>query len=137
MNYFKINYEKLQNLNQKRFYILIIFIIFIFILIILICHFVNVNQKLAFYGICNDNTLTLKINNKLSDTLKNNSYLNFNKRKIKYKILNYGRYEIIDNEIFQEINLTIENEVINNEVGKVEINYNKEKLIKFIFDLFK
>jgi len=137
MSYFKINYDKIKNLNQKKYYIFIGILISIILLIILISFFININKKLTFYGICNDNILTLKINSKLSDNFKNNSHIKFNNKKLKYTILNYGKYEIIDNEIYQEINLTIENKLIDNEVGKVELYYNKEKLIKFIFKLFK
>jgi len=137
MSYFKINYDKLKNLNQTKYHIFIGILISIILLIILISFFININKKLTFYGICNDNILTLKINSKLSDNFKNNSHIKFNNKKLKYTILNYGKYEIIDNEIYQEINLTIENKLIDNEVGKVELYYNKEKLIKFIFKLFK
>jgi len=137
MSYFKINYDKLKNLNQTKYHIFIGILISIILLIILISFFININKKITLYGICNDNILTLKINSKLSDNFKNNSHIKFNNKKLKYTILNYGKYEIIDNEIYQEINLTIENKLIDNEVGKVELYYNKEKLIKFIFKLFK
>jgi len=136
MDYFKINYDKLENIKQIKYHIVITVVICLIVLFILISCFIKINKKITLYGICNDNILKIKINTKLSDNIKNSDHLNFNKKKLKYKIGSYGDYEIIDNEIYQEINLSIEN-VMNDEVGKIEVYSKEEKLIKFIFDLFK
>lgn len=137
MKYFKVNYYKLQNLSQVNYCIIVIIIIFIFFILLLIASFTFVSNKTSFYGIYYDNILKIKINNKLSDTLKDNQYIIFNDKKTKYEILEYGAYEIINNEIYQEVSLTIEEDFINNEVGLVELYYDKKRVIKYIFELFK
>lgn len=137
MEYFKINYYKLQNLSQLNFYKIIIFIILNLLILLIMGYFMSTYDKVSFSAIYNNNILTIKINNKLSDTLKNNKYIVFNDVKTKYKILEYGEYEIIGNEIYQEVNLSVDKEFINNEVGIVELYYDKQKIIKYIFELFK
>lgn len=140
MKYFRINYDRLKNLEQINFYkIIIIIVINLIILLIVACN-LSVYHKISFYGIYNDNILIIKINNKLSDIIKNNQYIKFNNKKTKYEIdtLNgFGEYEIIDNEIYQIINLKVDTKFNNNEVGLVELYYNKQKIIKYIFESFK
>lgn len=137
MEYFKINYDRLENLKQKKFYIFVMLIVIILLTLLIIACFIKIPSKVKFSGIYYDNILTIKINTKLSDDLKNNKYIIFNDQKTKYKIESYQETEIIDNEIYQEINLTIEKKFKNNEVGIVELHYDKQKLIEYIFDLFK
>lgn len=137
MEYFKINYYKLQNLSQLNFYKIIIFIILNILILLIVGCFISIYNKASFSAIYNNNILTIKINNKLSDTLKNNKYIVFNDVKTGYEILEYGEYEIIGNEIYQKVNLSVDKEFINNEVGIVELYYNKQRIIKYIFELFK
>lgn len=140
MKYFRINYERLRNLEQINFYKIIIIIIISLIFLVIVACNVSIYHKISFYGIYSDNILTIKINNKLSDTIKKGQYIKFNGVKTKYKIdtlTGYGEYEIIDNEIYQVINLKVDTEFYNNEVGLVELYYNKQKIIKYIFESFK
>lgn len=137
MEYFKINYNKLQNLHQIKFYIVIIIIIVILMFLIVTACFMSTTKKISLYGYYNEGVLKVKINNKLSDILKNNKTLEFNNHKISYKELSYGEYEILENEIYQEVDIAIEKKFLNNEIGTVEIHYDKQKVIKYIFDLFK
>jgi len=137
MEYFRINYNKLQNLSQKKYYIVIIIVFLSLLLLISISCVIDTYEKFSVYGVYNNNILKIKINNKLSDTLKNNQYIKFNEQKTTYKILSFGEYEIIDNEIYQEVNLAIDDNFINNEVGLVELYYDKKKIIKYILELFK
>lgn len=137
MEYFKINYHRLQNLSQVSFYkIIFVFLSSLALLLILSC-FISAYHKISFPGFYNDNILRIKVNNKLSDKLKENQYIEFNNKKTSYKIVEFGEYEIIDEEIYQEIALTIDETFIDNEVGIVELYYDKEKIIKHILELFK
>lgn len=137
MEYFRINYHKLQNLSQVSFYkIIFVFISGLALLLILSC-FISAYHKISFLGIYNDNILRIKINNKLSDKLKNNQYIKFKSKRTSYKIVEFGEYEILGEEIYQELALTIDETFIDNEVGIVEIYYDKEKIIKHILELFK
>ena len=54
-----------------------------------------------------------------------------------YKIDSFGTYRIVDDNIFEEVNLIVDRYVYENEVGKVTILYDKQKIIKYILDLFK
>lgn len=137
MKYFKINYNKLQNLSQIKYYIVVLIILMLLVLLIIISCFVSVYQNVSFYGVYNENVLKIKINNKLSDTLKNNQYIEFNGKKTTYKILNFREYEIIDNEIYQYVDLIIDGNFYNNEVGLVILRYDKKKIINYILKLFK
>ncbi|MBE6156518.1 MAG: hypothetical protein E7161_02110 [Firmicutes bacterium] len=137
MKSYKINYHRLQNLFQIKYYIVVIIIVCLLTFLIIISCFINVYQISSFYGIYNDNVLKIKINNKLSDILKNNQYIEYNNQKTTYKILQFGEYEIINNEIYQEVDMTIDGNFVNNEVGLVKFYYNKQKIIEYILELFK
>lgn len=137
MDYFKMNYNKLENIKIIKFYKIVIIILFLlFILVILSFNF-KIYEKSMCYGIYNSNILQIKINSELSDKLKSSQYIKFNNRKTKFKISNYNNYEIIDNEIYQEINLILDKNFIHNEIGLVEFYYDKKTIFKYIFDLFK
>lgn len=136
MDYFKINYDKLQNMPQINYYRIVIIISLLFISLIIVSSFVKIYQKDICYGIYNNNILKLKINSELSDNIKKSEYITFNNEKTKFKIQNYGDYEIIDNFIFQEIYLIIDDKFYHNEVGKVELYYDRQSILKIILDLF-
>jgi len=137
MNNFKVNYYKLQNLYQIKYYKFIILIFILLSMLIFISCFMTTYHKVSFPGIFNNGILNIKINKKLSDILKNKHNLKFNNKKTTYEILSYGDYEIVDNEIYQEVSLAIEEKFINNEVGIVELYYDKEKVVEYILKLFK
>lgn len=137
MDYFKINYNKLENLYQINFYKLV-FVIFIFLIILFVMtFFIKVDKKWECYGIINDNILKIKINNELSDSLKSLEYIRFNDKNINFKINSFGNYEIVNNEIYQEIELIIDEKFYDNEIGLVEFYYDRGILFKYILDLFK
>ena len=137
MNYFQVNYYRLRNLSQKHLFAIIILIIIIGIFILGFSYFKVVSRKYNCYGIYQNKLLNIKVMQDKIDIFKDNKKLIFNKKEVKYKIKNMGEYELIDNKIYQNIYLTIDGDVYDNEVGEVEIYYRKEKLIKFIFELFK
>lgn len=137
MNYFQVNYYRLRNLSQKHLFAIIILIIIIGIFILGFSYFKVVSRKYNCYGIYQNNLLNIKVMQDKIDIFKDNKKLIFNNKDVKYKINNMGEYELIDNKIYQNIYLTIDGDVYDNEVGEVEIYYRKEKLIKFIFELFK
>lgn len=137
MDYFKINYDKLKNLNQINFFGLIIFIILMILVLVICSCFIKINKKISFYGIYNNGVLQVKIDNELSDIIKKKDTLIFNDEEITYQILSFEEYETIENKIFQTINLTIDKKLYNNEIGKITINYDRKKLITYIFELFK
>ena len=137
MNYFQVNYYRLRNLSQKHLFAIIILIIIIGIFILGFSYFKVVSRKYNCYGIYQNNLLNIKVMQDKIDIFKDNKELVFNNYKVAYKIKNMGEYELIDNKIYQNIYLTIDGNFYDNEVGEVEIYYRKEKLIKFIFELFK
>ena len=137
MDYFKINYNKLENLRQINYYKFIIgMLIIIFVLFILGLK-INTYHKLQTYGIYSNNSLQIKIESRLSDEMKNSEYIVFNDKKTKFKIFEYGNYEIINNNIYQEITIIMDEKFYNNEIGLVEFYYGKESIFNYILDLFK
>lgn len=138
MEYFRINYAKLQNLKQIKFSIVLIIIPLFILFLIIIANQNKVSKKIETYGIYQDGVLQLQINNELSDIIKSNNTLIFNNKKTHYIISSFENYELIDEVIYQNILLTIdENNFVNNEVGKIELYYDKQKIINYIFELFK
>ncbi len=137
MNYFKINYNRLENLPQINFYKFVFSVIVIFIIMIFISYVMNTYKTINLYGYYNDGILHIKINNILSDKIKSEDHLYFNNQKTFYEVSSFGEYEIINNEIYQAVNLKLKDNFINNEVGVVKIKYDKKRILNYILDLFK
>ena len=137
MDYYKINYKKLENLHQIR-YSLFISIIIIFMGLFIIISCLKYAYKVeTFYGIYNDSILSFKITTKLSDTFKKQNILSFNGNNVEYKIEGFGDYEIVNNEIYETIKLKIDGDFYQNEVGEVKVYFDRKKIIFHILDLFK
>ena len=137
MDYYKINYKKLENMYQIKYYIFIIVVIILIFCLLIISYFTYAYKEETFYGIYNDNILSFKINNKLSDLFKEQNIVSFNNKVINYKIVGFSDYEIIDNEIYEKIELEVDKEFYQNEFGKVKIYFDKKRIIFHILELFK
>lgn len=137
MKYFKVNYDQLLNLKQINYFKYILFIIFLVSSLILFSHLVKISTKIECPAYYQNSKLILKINTNLSDNFRKNKYIYFNNTKVKYQIIEYQNYEIIENNIYQEMILTVDKEFVENEVGIVKLHYNSMPLIKYIFELFK
>ena len=137
MNYFKINYSKLQNIKQIKFNVILSLISFSIIVLLFLSVFIKTTKSILLYGIVNDNVIKIKISNELSDVVKNNNYVFVNNKKLKYKVDSFGDVELVGEKIFQDVNLIIDEKIMNNEVVKIILRYNEKRLIKHILDLFK
>jgi len=137
MDYFKINYSKLENIQEIKFYKLSIGLFIVFILFIIVSKSVTIYEKFECYGIYTNDMLTIKIDNTLSEKMNESEYIIFNKRNSKFKIKEYGEYEILNNVVYQEISIITDNNFYNNEVGIVEFYYDKKSVFEYIINLFK
>ena len=137
MDYFRINYKKLENLHQIHYFVFVGIIFILFTILLLISYFKYTYKLETFYGMYSDNVLKFKINTKLSDILKNNKKIIFNDKEVSYKLVSFEDYEIIDNEVYQTVKLELDGWFLNNEVGLIKLYYDKQKIITYIFDLFK
>jgi len=137
MELFKINYNKLSNLRQLKFNVIVIIVILLFVMLIFLSLNIEVYKKFECMGIYSNNTLKITINSELSDNLKNAEYIIFQNKKLIFQIVNFGNYEVIDNTTFQEIDLSVDEKFYDNEIGLVEFYYQKQKLLFYIFELFK
>lgn len=137
MDYYKINYEKLQRLYQIKFIIIVVFIIFLFIILALYSLTFKIDKVISCYGVVEDNKLKIKIESELSDTLKNGNKLSFNGTFTTYWISEFSSYDIVDNVVFEEVYLTVDKKFYDNEVGIVELHYGKQKLLTYILELFE
>lgn len=137
MDYYKVNYNKLWNLPQIRFSILLLIIIIFSTYLFILSLFINVYDTFNGYGIYKDKTVILQVNSKLSDILANNIEIKFNNRKITCNKIEYKDYEFVNNEILQIVYLYIDESFIDNEIGTIKINYNEQRLIKYVLKLFK
>ncbi len=137
MDYLKINYQKLLHLKIPRYVFLdVLFVLLIIFLVIYSCtHYIT--KKITCYGIYDGLVLKVMANETLSDALSANKTLYFNKEKLNYEIDEYGEYEIINEIIYQQIDLNIDKELYDNEAGTITLYYDKEKIITFILKLFK
>ena len=136
MNYYKVNYEKLKSINEINYFLFTIVILFVILYFIFLSFFIKVKSKIECFGIISDNILKINLNSKLSDKIKN-SKIKFKDTYITYEIENYGEYEIIENEVYQIINLKVDANFYDNEVGLVTIYYNEISLWEYILSLFK
>ena len=137
MKYFKINYCRLQNLTQINYYIVVFVMLILIVILLLIASLKTISIKEEYYGIYVDNVLNIKINVKLSDKFKSKEHIIFNNKKTKYKIVKFNDFEIVNNEIYQNITLALDEDFHNNEVGLVELYYDKKSILNYIFELFK
>lgn len=137
MEYYKINYNKLSNLYQRKYFIFMIIIIILIIILIIISSLKEINKSELLYGIYDSNILKFKINSKLSDTIKKNNIIIFNDQEVTYDFISFDDYEVINNELYQTVNLKIDGYFYPNEVGIIKLCYGKEKIIAYIFELFK
>lgn len=136
MDYFKINYNKLKNIKEIKFYKGIFILIIIVILLLIISIKLDVYEKLECYGIYQNNLITLEVNTKFSDNIKNSEYIIFNDKKTDFQIKEYGEYEIINNEVYQKIILIVDEKFYDNEVGVIKLYYDKKSVLKYILKLF-
>ncbi len=137
MNYFKVNYDKLKNLEEKNYYLIVITVIFIILYLLLVSCFIKVKERMEYAGIVNDGVLKVGVNNSFSDIIKNNNTLKFKEQEMHYKVKEFGEYEVIDNEIYENIYLVVDGQIYDNEVGVVTFYYHENNLCKYIFKLFK
>lgn len=137
MDYFKVNYHRLANLNQIKYFYFVIFVLILIFVIIFFSFKIRVSKVLNSYGIYHDGVLTIKIQNKLSDIIINNNMLSFDNKDTKYLIQDFGDYEIINDDIYQEINLIVDEKFYENEIGVVKVRYEERRIIKHILKLLK
>ncbi len=137
MNYYNICYESLKNIKEiKYFRFLIIFLVILIGLIFLIRNLVVTNNY-EVYGVYENNSLHLKTTNILSDKLNIGNEIIFNGRIVEINAIKYGNYEFIDDILYQDIYLTLNEEFYQNEIGIVKIQDNNYKLLKYVLELFK
>lgn len=136
MNLFNINYDKLSNLKQINFKVLILIVIFSLFVLIFISFKIDIYNIGEFYGIYKNNKLNVQIDRKLSENIHNVDYIIFKKEKILIKNIDFINYEVIDNNIVENIELKLDKGLFDNEVGIVKFYYGKQKLINYILELF-
>lgn len=137
MEYFNCNYSKLKNMPEIKLYKLAIIVILIGIILVIFALKFKTYKHCECYGIFEDDVLIINIERKLSEYLEKSEYIVFNNQKLNFKIKEYGNYEIINNEIYQEIKIIVDKDFYHNEVGVVEFYYDKNSVLKFIIDLFR
>lgn len=137
MEYFNCNYSKLNNLPEIKLYKLIYIVIIIIIIIVILSFKIKIYKHGECYGIYQNNVIMINIESKLSENLEKSEYIIFDNQQLNFKIKEYGEYEIINNEVYQEIKITVDKEFYSNQVGLVKFYYDEECVIKFILDLFK
>lgn len=137
MDFFKINYSKLENLREIKFYKLILCICICFIILLVVSCNIKIHEEFQGYGIYSENILAFNITSELSDKLKNSKYIIFNDIKTKFEIREYGKYEIINNEVYQEIKIIIDEKFYHDEVGIVKFYYDEKSIYKYILNLFR
>ena len=136
-DYFKINYNKLENLPEKKMFKFVLFIIIVIIILIYLAYSINIYHTFSTYALYKDNTIYLKINNRLSDAVIMSEYITFNNVKSTYIVESFGEYEIINQDIYQEVYLTIDEKLYDKEFGLIKFYYHKQNILMYILELFK
>lgn len=136
MKYYKLNYDYLSNLRILKMWIVVLFIIVFFTIIIVMANRITILKTYKNYGFVKDNYLNLKIDQKSTDKIKNSEYFVFNNKRYDVTEIVFDDYEIINDDIYINTKILIDN-ALENEFGKIKFVYKKEKIIDFIFELFK
>ena len=137
MDYFKLNYSKLENLGIFKFSYLLIILLIILVCLLFLSLTISIDKIISCYGIYQNEILYLEIDSRLSDIIKNNSILIFNNKKTTYNVQEFADFEIDGNVIYEKVGVTVEEKFYDNEVGKITICYGKQKIFNYILDLFK
>lgn len=137
MNYYNIDYYKLSHIKIINYFVFIIILIIAFIIFWIFGNFITINKSIINYGIIQDDVLKIKIEKGLSDTYMQNNELIFNNKIYEYDSMNFSDIEVINDNVYQTINLNLKGAKINGEFGVVKLNYEKIKLNKYILELFK
>ncbi len=137
MDYLKINYYKLQHLKIKKYNLLIFLIIGL-----IIFSFIYINQKeipkrIESYGVYDGLVLKIIADKSLSEAITKNNSLTFKGKKVNYEIAEFGEYEMLNNTLYQEIDLIIDKDYNPNETGEVIVYFDQVKIRTFILELFK
>ncbi len=137
MNYCNVCYESLKNIKEIKYFRFLIIFLVILIGLILNVRDLVVTKNYETYGFYENNLLHLKITNILSDKLKEGNDIIFKDEFLKIDKIVYGNFEFINNDIYQDVYLTLNKEFYQNEVGVVKIRDDNFKLLKYIFELFR
>ncbi len=137
MDYLKINYHKLLHLKIHRGILFDLLLILAISLILIYAFTHSITKKMDCYGVYDGLVLQIVASEALSEAISKSHTLVFNDTKFNYEVDEYGEYQIVDDVIYQQIDIAIDKELPPNEVGKVTIYYEKEKIITFILKLFK
>ena len=131
-----MNYNVLKNIRERDYFKIILLVFIIIFISALITIFIKINVSNTYSGIYNNNVINLKIErNQLSEIIKNKKLL-INKEEVLINNIEINNYEIIDDNIFGNILITVDKSFINNEILDIEV-INKERLLYYILKLFK
>lgn len=136
MNFYKINYDNIRNLKIINFGKLLYLLIIIILIIGYISFIYSVTKYVNSYGYIKEKNLYTKIIYNKTDDIKTSNYLLLNNKKYKIKEINILDYEIIDDNIYEDLMIVLDDS-LDNEVGLVKFIIKKEKIINYILDLFK
>lgn len=128
-----MTYDYLLNMKVK-YHLKLILLTFVFIIVSGFVLTYKVYDIYEIVGISTGDTVVINVPLDYSDTIKNGEYLKINDRKYDYEILDIGGLEY-DLELglnFQSYSLKIEESFKKNEVLKIKIYYDYEKIIKKI-----
>ncbi len=137
MNYVNVNYSMLRNIKQIKFGVVIFIISLLIIMLMYISCIMYGSKVIMLYGIINGNVIETKYNIELSDAFNKVDYITFNNKRVTIIDYEYKGYELINDSIYQNIYITIDEELKNNEVGKLKVKYDRKRIIKYIVDLLK
>lgn len=137
MNYYNVCYESLKKIKEIKYFRFLIIFLVILIGLILSTWDLVITKNYETYGFYENNLLHLKITNILSDKLNEGDEIIFKDKLVKIDKIVYGNFEFVNDDIYQDVFLTLNKEFYQNEVGIVKIRDDNFKLLKYIFELFK
>ncbi len=137
MDYLKVNYYKLLHLKVKKHSLLILLLLTILIFSIWYLNTHYITKRIESYGVYDGLVLKLVADKTLSEAITKGSKLSFKDKVVNYEVSEYGPYEMVNNTLYQEIDLILDDDYVDNEAGEVVVYYGKIKIITFILELFK
>lgn len=129
-----LNYEDILNIEASDKLAFSI-ISFLFLSLILIMFFYESYSVIDYDGMYDGKNVIITLKYDVTNIIKSGEYIVIDEKEYDYSIKSYGDIFLVADEYFQSIYLDIDADLKKNEVIKITVFYNKNKMIKKIINV--
>lgn len=129
-----IEYNEAEEVRKKYFiYKFILIFSLFFLLLFIFLRVLKLKDSDIIEGVYANNNLNLLVSNSVLEKIKKSSNLKYNNKKYNFTIKENNNYSYIEDKIFVEIILEVEDlKVIDNSIIKIYFIYNEETIWNII-----